>query len=383
MRRTRHRLHPQRCRLRAEPRPPVRLRRRARRSTPPARAGFPRRPSRSARARASGRATTTASVPAGNRADSTANASRSSRLTRLRSTAPPTLRETDSPSRGGPRPRHAGTRTARAPGPRASGRCRKTRSKSALRDEPAAPRDAAADCGRRAASDRQVACGPCRGAASASGAPRACASARGNRASALACAFSADRCVSWLTSPGRVGKPVYAAADAAAMKTAVAARPASAFSRALRQRRSQRRFGPRWPLIYSRLGARARTLTNRSPSNAPGRSRLELPAHLEPTSAWREIRAELRRIGRRVDLRHLARPARGQGVGRGGAPAPGAARQPRRGSPSASAASSRRCARTVIGGGQRPRRRSPARSTGPTGAPASPRGSGHDASRPA
>ena len=95
---------------------------------------IPARPSRSARARASGRATTTASVPAGRRAPRSANASRRSRLTRLRSTAPPTFRETDSPRRGGRARRRAGTRTGRARGRRASGRCRKTRSKSALRD---------------------------------------------------------------------------------------------------------------------------------------------------------------------------------------------------------------------------------------------------------
>jgi hypothetical protein len=47
-----------------------------------------------------GRATTTTSWPGLSSASRCANASRSSRLTRLRSTAPPTLRDTDSPSRG-------------------------------------------------------------------------------------------------------------------------------------------------------------------------------------------------------------------------------------------------------------------------------------------
>ena len=37
------------------------------------------------------------------------------------------------------------------------------------------------------------------------------------------------------------------------------------------------------------------SLVDRSPSTLPQRSCLELPAHLEPTAAWREIRAELRR----------------------------------------------------------------------------------------
>ena len=65
------------------------------------------------------------------------------------------------------------------------------------------------------------------------------------------------------------------------------------FSRALRQ----------GPLNYARSGPQARWYIRRpddparphqlSPSNAPGRSRLELPAQLEPIEAWREIRAEL------------------------------------------------------------------------------------------
>ena len=47
-----------------------------------------------------GGATTTMSWPGRSSGSVRANASRSSRLTRLRSTAPPTLRDTDSPSRG-------------------------------------------------------------------------------------------------------------------------------------------------------------------------------------------------------------------------------------------------------------------------------------------
>ena len=51
-------------------------------------------------ARRDGRATTTTSWPGAQLASLRANASRSRRLTRLRSTAPPTLRDTDRPSRG-------------------------------------------------------------------------------------------------------------------------------------------------------------------------------------------------------------------------------------------------------------------------------------------
>src|SRR6185437_12919534 len=41
--------------------------------------------------------------------------------------------------------------------------------------------------------------------------------------------------------------------------------------------------------------ATAALLFNRSPSTLPQRSCLELPEHLEPNDAWREVRAELRR----------------------------------------------------------------------------------------
>ena len=57
-------------------------------------------PSRSTSSAADGRATTTTSWPARSSSSARANASRSIRLTRLRSTAPPTLRDTDSPRRG-------------------------------------------------------------------------------------------------------------------------------------------------------------------------------------------------------------------------------------------------------------------------------------------
>jgi len=61
---------------------------------------IPASPSRSASSAAAGLATTTRSCPAASSCARAANASRSSRFTRLRSTAPPTLRETDKPSRG-------------------------------------------------------------------------------------------------------------------------------------------------------------------------------------------------------------------------------------------------------------------------------------------
>ena len=89
------------------------------------------------RPRASGRATITTSWPAGSRAASCSNASRSSRLTWLRSTAPPTLRETDRPEA---RSRSAGLASARGKPYRTRTRfaCerpwRKTRSNSALRE---------------------------------------------------------------------------------------------------------------------------------------------------------------------------------------------------------------------------------------------------------
>jgi hypothetical protein len=63
-------------------------------------APIPPRPSRSANSRASGRATTTTSCPPLNSSATPAKASRRSRFTRFRSTAPPTLRETDRPRRG-------------------------------------------------------------------------------------------------------------------------------------------------------------------------------------------------------------------------------------------------------------------------------------------
>src|ERR1700704_5556440 len=47
--------------------------------------------------------------------------------------------------------------------------------------------------------------------------------------------------------------------------------------------------------IFACSGVARRDLTHVS-LNAPGSSRLELPAHLEPSSAWHEIRVELRRM---------------------------------------------------------------------------------------
>src|SRR5437588_7755078 len=64
-------------------------------------------PSRASRA-ASGRATITKSCSGGSSAATFQNASRSSRFTRFRSTAPPTLRPTDTPSRGSPCPSDRG-----------------------------------------------------------------------------------------------------------------------------------------------------------------------------------------------------------------------------------------------------------------------------------
>src|SRR3954454_5859584 len=61
---------------------------------------IPASPSREASSRASGRATSTKSWLAGRLSATAQNASRSSRFTRFRSTAPPTLRETDTPNRG-------------------------------------------------------------------------------------------------------------------------------------------------------------------------------------------------------------------------------------------------------------------------------------------
>src|SRR5688500_1108937 len=66
----------------------------------PRAARTPSRPSRSHSSSASRRATTTTSWSAGSWARTSANASRSRRLTLLRATAPPTLRETDRPRRG-------------------------------------------------------------------------------------------------------------------------------------------------------------------------------------------------------------------------------------------------------------------------------------------
>src|SRR5204862_79201 len=59
----------------------------------------PSRPSRSASSRTSGRATTTTSWSSGRRSASVPKASLSRRFTLLRSTAPPTLRDTDTPRR--------------------------------------------------------------------------------------------------------------------------------------------------------------------------------------------------------------------------------------------------------------------------------------------
>src|SRR5206468_704691 len=64
------------------------------RGSPPSRASAP----------ASGRATRTKSCPSGSSGASAQKASRSIRFTRLRSTAPPTFRPTETPSRGSPTP---------------------------------------------------------------------------------------------------------------------------------------------------------------------------------------------------------------------------------------------------------------------------------------
>jgi hypothetical protein len=173
----------------------------------PSAARTPAKPSRSAKLLASRLATITTSVASGSRVLSTANASRSRRLIRFRSAAPPTFRDTDSPSRGvSPSPRGNTYRTNSRP---AWARpLRNTRSKSALRDSRPRPWRGREPAERRIT--RSGACGPCRGGASASLCPRACSSERGTRASALACAFSADRCVSWLTCPKAGREPVYA-----------------------------------------------------------------------------------------------------------------------------------------------------------------------------
>ena len=78
---------------------------------PPSRASSP----------AAGRATITKSSPSGSASARDQKASRSSRFTRLRSTAPPSLRPTETPSRGASRHPRAGTRRPPGGGWRASG----------------------------------------------------------------------------------------------------------------------------------------------------------------------------------------------------------------------------------------------------------------------
>src|ERR1035438_8939172 len=69
-------------------------------SSSPSAEPIPARPSRSASSSASGRATTTTSWPGASVGSTSEKASRSRRLTLLRSTAPPTFRDTDRPIRG-------------------------------------------------------------------------------------------------------------------------------------------------------------------------------------------------------------------------------------------------------------------------------------------
>ncbi len=67
-----------------------------------------------------------------------------------------------------------------------------------------------------------------------------------------------------------------------------------AFSRALRQRPAQTAASGRSPLVYSPARAFCSYPHDRRPPKLLRRSRLELPAQLEPPLAWEQIRAELR-----------------------------------------------------------------------------------------
>ena len=87
---------------------------------------------------------------------SSANASRSSRLTRLRSTAPPTLRDTDSPSRGGSTSSPRGNTYSTSSLPACERPFRKTRSKSALRDSRPSRRPGTATDGARSRTAHQT-----------------------------------------------------------------------------------------------------------------------------------------------------------------------------------------------------------------------------------
>src|SRR5205085_11823295 len=69
----------------------------------------------------------------------------------------------------------------------------------------------------------------------------------------------------------------------------------SCFSRALRQALAAAEIGRECVDIFARRASCAWPHERRS-QTLPRRSRLELPANLEPVDAWREIRAELRRV---------------------------------------------------------------------------------------
>ncbi len=154
-------------------------------------------------------ATTTASVPAGSLSPSIAKASRSNRLTRLRSTAPPTFRDTDSPTRAqSPSPR--GNTYSTSSRPACERPWRNTRSKSALRDSRTArpsdgrPARPSSDCQALATfvapSLQREAARPCL---------HTSAESMGARAFALLRLVGTFH---WLTSPGSgTERPVYAA----------------------------------------------------------------------------------------------------------------------------------------------------------------------------
>ena len=138
---------------------PASPRRRPARRARRARARTPARPSRSASSRASGRATTTKSWPAGSALGLGPEGLAQQALDRLRSTAPPTLRDTDRPRRGpslGVRRPRAGRREHEVAVRRASGPAgRRARTRRCATAAAAWPRGDAAVTRRRHGSDGQ------------------------------------------------------------------------------------------------------------------------------------------------------------------------------------------------------------------------------------
>ena len=115
-----------------------------------------------------------------------------------------------------------------------------------------------------------------------------------------ACASSAGRCVSWLRTPG--------AGLRASIRSGDCGRFASSAARRNPAREAAWRFFSRFasrppeaahlahsPLVYSPPRASFGRLPRNQIHLRPARGCLSLSAHLEPTVAWRELRAELRR----------------------------------------------------------------------------------------